>query len=999
MRLLSLIEKTKKGKFRNTEVYRLYMPNGGEDGVLIGWRADWPESHHIEFRGPPYTQWTGDQGSDFERLHDALEGRHSTVLHTNDILDVLPTHPRYEVIKNAIENEQMPPATRGYAFEGRLLGPHQDKELNLMLAGEKPFSLIDTSRRSDEQQAQWWHAVATGRIIHAIGIDVKNKIDYFSLPGEEWRMEKAREIFQAVRDTDVMTDEHHTTLGQLLGYSDEAIRHFIGDRPSVREDDSETLKLPDLDVGDELMVGKFKNRNATIKGFDKDKHNQPIAKTDKGDQQIFKGRVKKLMNKVMDEAIRIGEPQTGLLYRWVEPRKVVSNMKTDSMYPGKWKHNIPGVGQVSGISLGYDPHRWNREDVTVQFVLNRAKLNAKKLIDIPGQEVYNYSTATMDKVGDAGFADDYEKAALDPKAEPDEAFYVGIIRPLSAALKMIQVKSYATPQLKKVVQAYAEMHGVKVKWDFVESASALKARSARLHEAQAQHPLINRRMVGYLRTLRSQTRCEAGHPTGKAGCSESSEYLEARFGWPRHCGTYLTVSLEPVGDHCWNFLEDGSIIDITADQFGESGYMGIKIVRPDDPEYYRYRSSWEEDWHPGIEADFPEDPLYTAGRDDWEHLTDLRKQYGREQHLTRELESAIPPDWQERIKNDMSRHWGNPKHFKKMWYDSQSHSKRYKNEWAGWDEEILKGKTLESVESAPAWKARFARLYEAPVRSMTVGDLDTPHSSFSPTDRAMLQSPRAQLIAKKRIKTAIPIDINIYAIPGGAPWQRNTDTLGAMPMQDYSDDTYSQVLFNQQLERWSGIMDPEYASEIVGQPIQVHNDSVNVLYLSNANKQNSVPLTPWMMMHRLGHALEDAARKGHFGSDASEAHDDLFGFYTRRGGYMYGATLRMVMTTKSARDQRLDDGETIPELMAQYLHSGHVRLTRPVSYEDTGDEIVPYKFKLGNGIVLPVKYEELEDEDNPMEAITRKLEGDEKAIEEHLQEIISSAIGQLVVAP
>ena len=56
------------------------------------------------------------------------------------------------------------------------------------------------------------------------------------------------------------------------------------------------LELPDLEVGDELMVGKFKNRNATIKGFKKDKHNQPIAKTDKGDQQIFKGRVKKLMD-------------------------------------------------------------------------------------------------------------------------------------------------------------------------------------------------------------------------------------------------------------------------------------------------------------------------------------------------------------------------------------------------------------------------------------------------------------------------------------------------------------------------------------------------------------------------------------------------------------------------------------------------------------------------------------------------------------------------------
>ena len=56
------------------------------------------------------------------------------------------------------------------------------------------------------------------------------------------------------------------------------------------------LKLPELKVGDVMMVGKFKNRKATIKGFDTDKHGQPIAKTDKGDQQIFKGRIKKLMD-------------------------------------------------------------------------------------------------------------------------------------------------------------------------------------------------------------------------------------------------------------------------------------------------------------------------------------------------------------------------------------------------------------------------------------------------------------------------------------------------------------------------------------------------------------------------------------------------------------------------------------------------------------------------------------------------------------------------------
>jgi len=57
------------------------------------------------------------------------------------------------------------------------------------------------------------------------------------------------------------------------------------------------LKLPDLEKGDTLLVGKFKNRKAEIKGFSTDENGQPIAQTTKGDQKIFKPRIAKLMPK------------------------------------------------------------------------------------------------------------------------------------------------------------------------------------------------------------------------------------------------------------------------------------------------------------------------------------------------------------------------------------------------------------------------------------------------------------------------------------------------------------------------------------------------------------------------------------------------------------------------------------------------------------------------------------------------------------------------------
>ena len=52
---------------------------------------------------------------------------------------------------------------------------------------------------------------------------------------------------------------------------------------------------PAIDVGDEVRVGKFKNRKAEVQGFTKDKNNQPVLRTNKGDQQLFKPRITKLM--------------------------------------------------------------------------------------------------------------------------------------------------------------------------------------------------------------------------------------------------------------------------------------------------------------------------------------------------------------------------------------------------------------------------------------------------------------------------------------------------------------------------------------------------------------------------------------------------------------------------------------------------------------------------------------------------------------------------------
>ena len=115
MKLLTLFEATKKGKYNARNVYNLYMPNSGEDGVLIGWRGDWPEDHFIEFRGLPYSQWTHD-GNDFQRVHDRLAGMRATVLHHNSVVNVLPNMPEHGDIARAIDGGELPEWDKDRAF-------------------------------------------------------------------------------------------------------------------------------------------------------------------------------------------------------------------------------------------------------------------------------------------------------------------------------------------------------------------------------------------------------------------------------------------------------------------------------------------------------------------------------------------------------------------------------------------------------------------------------------------------------------------------------------------------------------------------------------------------------------------------------------------------------------------------------------------------------------------------------------------------------------------
>ena len=58
--------------------------------------------------------------------------------------------------------------------------------------------------------------------------------------------------------------------------------------------DLKSYQPPKIEVGDEVKVGRFKNRKAIVKSITKDKNNQPVLKTNKGEHKLFKPRISKL---------------------------------------------------------------------------------------------------------------------------------------------------------------------------------------------------------------------------------------------------------------------------------------------------------------------------------------------------------------------------------------------------------------------------------------------------------------------------------------------------------------------------------------------------------------------------------------------------------------------------------------------------------------------------------------------------------------------------------
>lgn len=115
------------------------------------------------------------------------------------------------------------------------------------------------------------------------------------------------------------------------------------------------------------------------------------------------------------------------------------------------------------------------------------------------------------------------------------------------------------------------------------------------HRAQSWRP----ELANVLTQIREEIRVSEG---GGGMCHLIAEALWDQFGWARLPVSYLDSDGHVIcAGHRICALPDGSLLDATADQFGEG--HSVRVVTPHHPDYGRYRPEFDDEINPSTYPD------------------------------------------------------------------------------------------------------------------------------------------------------------------------------------------------------------------------------------------------------------------------------------------------------------------------------------------------------------------------------------------------------------
>jgi hypothetical protein len=206
------------------------------------------------------------------------------------------------------------------------------------------------------------------------------------------------------------------------------------------------------------------------------------------------------------------------------------------------------------------------------------------------------------------------------------------------------------------------------------------------------------------------------------------------------------------------------------------------------------------------------------------------------------------------------------------------------------------------------YRMRIKDLQEAPIGNIDTVDM-TDNGSFSHrTDRAIIGSEKARMKIR-RVLARVPQTIDLVFMDTGT--EVNLDNL------------------NTHVMAIGGVFDHgDLRNRVQEFPQPSQPDSI-MLVLTNNEGRNRVQISPWILMHRMGHGIAI--------NDDYEAHlhninhclNDVTQFVRDGWGSSSLPVIYAIGTMKSAREQSLTVGlEIIFEWVAQYCVQGQVRLNR-----------------------------------------------------------------------
>lgn len=247
---------------------------------------------------------------------------------------------------------------------------------------------------------------------------------------------------------------------------------------------------------------------------------------------------------------------------------------------------------------------------------------------------------------------------------------------------------------------------------------------------------------------------------------------------------------------------------------------------------------------------------------------------------------------------------------------------------------------------------------EVPLKDFEpIGDFSKGSSFRDPRDRKMITNPKfKEIVAKKFGKTEF--DINLYFV--NTPKGRNHTEVGAVDLDWVRENLGDEV---------ADKVEPNFGDE----------DEINVIFTNNSGAER-INMTPWIMAHRIGHALSRFSMThgggrqfrsyqevvDYIGNEFNTFFQDVYGIkgfnakgkfgpYARRDQLLFKHLAHNLGTFKSARDNNMREYfELYNELFAQYLITGKVTMND-----------LPERFKAGNFGDVSVRdkeaYEELKD--------------------------------------